>query len=103
MKLGHAEEVMPDHGLPVRGGDEENIRLLGQEMLPRPRIAPPPPLPPALRLRLVAPMVLAVHDVGWVGGEDAADDFAFAHGRILSRPAGLSCAEISEPSNSRAF
>src|SRR2546428_9161375 len=94
---------MPDAGLPVRGVDQETVRLLGQEMLPRSRVAPPQHLPPALRLRLVAPMVLAIHDVGRVGGEYAADDFAFAHGQILSRPAELSCAEISEPSNSRAF
>src|SRR5207253_9820640 len=85
MKLGHPEKVMPDHGLPVRGVHEENVRLLSQKMLARSRVAPPQHLPPALRLRLVAPMVLAIHDVGWVGGEDAADDFASAHGQILSR------------------
>jgi hypothetical protein len=83
VELRQAEEVMADHGLPVRRVHQDHVRLLLQEMLARALVAPAEHFPAALRLGLVAPMVLAVDDVGRMGGEDAADDltviFAGAH------------------------
>src|SRR2546428_1166353 len=58
---------------------QEDIRLLRQKVLSRAFVSPPQHLPAALRLGLISPMVFAIDDVGWVGGEDAADDFALVH------------------------
>src|SRR5262249_7782804 len=76
VELRHAEEMMADDSLPVRRVDQEDVRLFLAEMLARALVAPAQHLPSALRLRLVAPVVLAVDDVRWVGSEEAADDFA---------------------------
>src|SRR6185369_7763471 len=77
VKLRLPEEVMPDHGLPVRRVDEQHVRLLGQEMLARTLVAPAQHFPAALRLRFVAPVVIAVNDVRRMRREEAADDFTF--------------------------
>ena len=79
VKLGNSQEVMADDGLPVRRMHEQDVGLLLQKVFSRALVAPAQHFPAAFRARLIAPMILAIHDVGWVGGEDAADDFAFAH------------------------
>src|SRR5512132_600919 len=48
-------------------------------MLPCALVTPAQHLPPALRLRLVAPVVLAVHDVRRMRRQHSSDDLTFAH------------------------
>ena len=89
-QVGHGEHVVADRGDPVRGVDDEHVRLQALELGARSLVRPPDHLPAALRPGLVLRRVLAVEELRRVGSEEAARSLRLASARDRSRrrPAG---------------